>query len=472
MDSELQHFFHSDQIVYCTSAPGRLDVMGGIADYSGSLVLQMPIRERTTAWVAQREDGNIRVRSQTAESRNGEWLVEIPLHSLVNTASVSDSDIYDSARIKLSQIQGGDWAAYAIGCYLVLWKEKNVPLCGADIFIHSDVPIGKGVSSSAAIEVAVMSALAKVFQVEMGDTELPTLAQRVENRIVGAPCGIMDQLASYLGRENKLLPILCQPSSVYEPVDIPEPIHFVGIDSGVRHAVSGASYSDVRVAAFMGYSIIALHEGASLDDIVRAKQDGNASLLPFSGYLANIDLSLFESRFWDQLPERMSGRVFFEQFGDTIDPITSIEAEKEYAVSVCTAHPVFENHRVNSFAHLLQSLNGMSDSPSEKKSIYRLLGEAMFESHSSYSACGLGCYATDELVQAVCDAGSAKGVYGAKITGGGSGGTVCVLCVGEEGLETVQEIAGLFAEKHAIEPVLFTGSSPGARWQDVVIWPG
>jgi len=143
-----------------------------------------------------------------------------------------------------------------------------------------------------------------------------------------------------------------------------------------------------------------------------------------------------------------------------------------YAVSVCTAHPVFENHRVNSFVHLLQTLAGMDDSSIEKKSIYRMLGEAMFESHSSYSACGLGCSATDELVQAVCDAGPAKGVFGAKITGGGSGGTVCVLCIGDEGLETVREIAGLFAEKHAIAPVLFTGSSPGTRWQDVAIWPG
>lgn len=461
MNDALRLFFQSDQTVYCASAPGRLDVMGGIADYSGSLVLQMPIQERTVAWVALRTDGRIRVRSRSVESIGLKSEIIVTIAQLLTDAGTIE---YDYARSILSRIEGGNWAAYAIGCYLVLLKEKSISACGADILLDSQVPIGKGVSSSAAIEVAVMTALAEAFHLELRSEELPILAQRVENRIVGAPCGIMDQMASYLGRENRLLPILCQPVQTYTPIEIPEPIRFVGIDSGVRHAVSGASYSDVRTAAFMGYSIVARNDGVNADQLRKAKENGTTHGLPFTGYLANIDLSLFESRYWNLLPEKIMGKEFLDRYGDIIDSITSIDPNKTYAVNVCTAHPVFENHRVNAFAHLLETLSQNDRPDEERRQMYRLLGEAMFESHSSYSACGLGCPGTDELVKAVCNAGPQKGVYGAKITGGGSGGTVCVLCVGEQGVQTVKEIAIRYAEDRQIEPYLFTGSSDGARW--------
>lgn len=461
MNEALQLFFQPNQTIFRASAPGRLDVMGGIADYSGSLVLQMPIAERTVAWTALRTDGRIRVCSRSVESIGQKTEISLSIQDLVSDARSID---YDNVRSILSRIEGGNWAAYAIGCYLVLMKEKNISACGADILLDSQVPIGKGVSSSAAIEVAVMTALAEMFQLEMKPEELPILAQRVENRVVGAPCGIMDQLASYLGRENRLLPILCQPAQTYEPITIPEPIRFVGVDSGVRHAVSGASYGDVRTAAFMGYTIVARKDGVSPEQLRQAKESGNTHGLPFAGYLANIDLSQFESKYWNLLPERITGKEFLDQYGDTIDSITSIDPEKTYAVSVCAAHPVFENHRVNTFAHLLETLSKNNLPEEERRQIYRLLGEAMYESHSSYSACGLGCAGTDEIVKAVCNAGPQKGVYGAKITGGGSGGTVCVLCLGEQGVQTIKEITKRYAEIHHIEPYLFTGGSDGARW--------
>ncbi len=458
--TEMKQFFGENRSVYSASAPGRLDVMGGIADYSGSLVLQMPIKERTDAFLAKREDRRVRIYSESAKRAGLSESAEYSLDRFVGKNGTID---YTKARAMISKDQESQWAAYALGCFLVLQCEKGVSIPGADIWIDSNVPIGKGVSSSAAIEVAVMTVLAHVCKLKLGKTELPILAQTVENQIAGAPCGLMDQLASYLGEKDRLLPILCQPDLVRPSLTIPNTISFVGIDSGVRHAVSGASYGDVRAAAFMGYTIIARSEGATMKSLQTAKRSGDTFGLPYAGYLANIPPSLFETKYRILLPEVMSGREFLKQYGTTIDSVTTIQQNQEYAIQNCAAHPVYENHRVNAFANLLSLFKPETMTPKERRDYLFTLGELMYQSHASYSNCGLGNAVTDEIVEAVRAAGPERGVYGAKITGGGSGGTVCVLCAGPKGVKTAKQITMDNAKKQGIEPVLFTGSGMGAR---------
>ncbi len=453
---DLIKFFGQGREVFLASAPGRLDVMGGIADYSGSLVLQLPIRERTPVALALRDDGIVRVRSEFSRRDSATKECTVPLKDL---SCVS----YDRARKLLSDIPGGDWAAYAIGCVLVLMKENLVQISGVDILIDPGVPIGKGVSSSAALEVAVMAALAKACKVKLERLELPILAQMAENHVVGAPCGLMDQLATYLGEADRLLPILCQPDRLFPALPIPPRVHFVGIDSGVRHAVSGASYSDVRMAAFMGYTIIARREGTRKKEIKTARRDGDWSRLPYGGYLANIPPSLFETTYRNLLPERITGKAFLEKYGDTIDCVTSIDPRQTYSVRACAAHPVYECFRVSTYASLLKSLSARKMPESDRKECLTALGELMFQSHASYSACGLGNFVTDELTESVRSAGPERGVFGARITGGGCGGTVCVLCHGRKGVETAKTIARVNAKKYQIDPVVFTGSGDGAR---------
>src|SRR5689334_11280151 len=116
----------------------------------------------------------------------------------------------------------------------------------------------------------------------------------------------------------------------------------------------------------------------------------------------------------------MSGATFLERYTGSTDRVTSIDPGKVYAVRQPTAHPIYEHHRVQLFRALLQQ-----QPVSEERLI--LLGELMYQSHASYSACGLGSAGTDRLVELVRQAGPASGLYGAKITGGGAGGTVAVL---------------------------------------------
>lgn len=445
----MSDFFSTDKEIITGIAPGRLDVMGGISDYSGSLLLQMPIRELTVVQVQQRDDNLVRIQSILGKKR--------ALHFTISTDSIYNKT-YEEVRKIMQGMEGGDWAGYVIGCIVVLWREKNIKPIGLNIFIGSGIPQGKGVSSSAALEVATLSALKKLMSLHLDDTELPLLAQKAENLVVGAPCGLMDQLSSYLGQKNKLLPLICQPHTVLEPIPLPPGISFCAIDSDIRHAVSGASYSDVRAAAFMAYTLVAMQEGCKEEELILARQKGDYSKIPFGGYLANISPSHFFQHYYNAIPELMKGADFIDRYRISIDAVTDIDPQKNYYLRNCALHPVLENFRIQSFIYLIQNFKRQKD----KESLLLQMGELMYQSHSGYTLVGLGNDCTDELVQRVKRAGPAGGVYGARITGGGSGGTVVILCYGKKGKDTAKRIYEEYCRDHSIGSYFFYGSSDGA----------
>lgn len=418
------------------SASGRLDVMGGIADYSGSLLLQKTIQARTQVSITINNSSIIKVNS-------GDLKYEFD----INSESIDKNEKgYSQLRTFFKKTPSNSWAAYVIGCFYVLHNEKNIPITGADIIVDSGVPIGKGVSSSAALEVATIKALQQIYNITFAESELSVLAQKVENQIVGAPCGLMDQLACYYGQQDALLPIKCQPSSTFPTIAIPDQIKFIGIDSGVQHSVAGASYADVRTAAAMGYSIIAQSMGVDKSVILQAHTNQDFSDLPFQGYLSNCPVSVFEKEFRSLLPPQITGKDFIQVYQSVIDRNTFIEENTVYDIMISTVHPIYENFRVNCFSSILEKLN-----LSGKASVddLTLLGELMYQSHASYSACRLGETHTDVIVS-MSKKYLNKGVFGAKITGGGSGGTVCLLVYGEQGFKAAKELHQEYQQKFSI----------------------
>lgn len=413
--------------LYVSRAPGRLDVMGGIADYSGSLVLELPLREAALVAVQIDAERCLRIDSLSVEGNGRSAHFKMPL-------DLFDKIDYASAQAFFRRDPATSWAAYAAGAFLVLMRERGVKFDrGARILIASKVPEGKGVSSSAALEVSVMQAVAAAFAIRIEPREMALLCQKVENLVVGAPCGVMDQMTSVCGEENRLLALLCQPAELRGMVELPADVAVWGLDSGVRHEVSGADYGSVRTGAFMGLRMI---DAPRLDN-----------------YLARLAPSEFEQHCAARLPERILGSEFLAYYGETVDTVTRVDAAREYAVRTSAAHPVHEHFRVRAFAELLSG-------PLTERAL-ELLGELMYQSHASYSACGLGSTATDRLVELAREAGAPQGIYGAKITGGGSGGTVCVLGRATA-FEAVQKIAGRYAGETGHQPYLFQGSSPGA----------
>jgi L-arabinokinase len=245
----------------------------------------------------------------------------------------------------------------------------------------------------------------------------------------------MDQLSCYFAKPKTLLPILCQPDKLQDAIAIPEDLHFVGIDSGVRHFVGASSYTDVRCAAFMGYTIVAQLAGATADEIKNAIHLNDFSTLPYSGYLCNISVDEFDKRFKEELPVRLSGKEFLTRYGVSIDQLTKIDLLKQYNVRVCTEHPVYENDRVRKFKKIMEDYRSLGNS--EQKINSEKLGQLMYQSHESYSVCGLGSERTDEIIHL---SKQYPEIAGAKITGGGSGGTVCLLASGDSGQRQVYDL--------------------------------
>ncbi|KAG8373922.1 hypothetical protein BUALT_Bualt11G0075600 [Buddleja alternifolia] len=574
--------FNWEEEIVVARAPGRLDVMGGIADYSGSLVLQMPVREACHVAIQRsRPDRHklwkhTQARQRTGGQRPTPVLQIVSFGSeLSNRGPTFDMDLsdlleggipisYEKARKYFAQDPAQKWAAYVAGTILVLMTELGVQFMDSiSVLVVSGVPEGKGVSSSAAIEVATMSAVAASHGLNIAPRDLALLCQKVENHIVGAPCGVMDQMASACGEANKLLAMLCQPAEVLGQVDIPPHIRFWGIDSGIRHSVGGADYGSVRIGAFMGRKMIKSNasqkvKGINIDETDEEGMDLHEASLD---YLCNLSPHRYEGSYVHKLPEFLLGNDFIENYVHHEDSVTIIDKKCSYAVRAPTKHPIYENFRVKAFKALLSAVpsddqvsalgelmyqdnyvvawfpyvlpeysrevevgarcfrtGGIPlDSPMSEAAAEAVASEVsvavgiaapgpfnawtankiaiMFFSsalirefrfvsnvssrvfkhdcsscHYSYSACALGSDGTDKLVELVQEVQHSKSsrshggtLYGAKITGGGSGGTVCVM--GKNLLTSSEQILKIQQKYKATTgflPYIFEGSSPGA----------
>jgi galactokinase len=437
--------------IFVSRAPGRLDVMGGIADYSGALVLQWPIREATRIALQRRPDPVLHIVSQGRDGQRRQ--LEVPLEIVADPARS-----YDQARCWFNSDTSRHWAAYIAGVFHVLVHEHDARFAdGATIVVESDVPEGKGVSSSAALEAATMEAVLAAWQLHVPPRIRAIRCQQVENLIVGAPCGVMDQMASICGEAESLMALLCQPAEFQGTIALPSELAVWGIDSGIRHAVTGADYGAVRVGAFMGYRVLADLAGF---DVSPGDRDGHVRVTDprWGGYLANVGSDAF-LELEHLVPGTLNGGTFLSRYGGTTDPVTRVDRERTYAVWKPTAHPIYEHERVSEWASLLRSVG--NDGSAALTPIASRLGELMYQSHASYSACGLGSDGTDRLVAMVRQIGPAAGLYGAKITGGGSGGTVAILGDRRSG-DRVREIARVYSAETGRDVHVFDGSSPGA----------
>src|SRR5262245_47768274 len=185
-----------------------------------------------------------------------------------------------------------------------------------------------------------MSAVAAGFEILLDSVELASLCQKVENLVVGAPCGIMDQITVSCGERGRLLALLCQPADLINMISIPGNLAVWGLDSGVRHAVSGNPYGDVRAASFMGYRMIAEIDG------LRVRQNEPTGSVQIDdphrrGYLANISPEEFEHSYAKYLPERISGAEFLSRYKGTTDLVSRIDPGRNYSVKASSAHPIF-----------------------------------------------------------------------------------------------------------------------------------
>ena len=444
----LGRFFEPDREIIVTRAPARLDAMGGIADYSGSVVCELTLGRAAVLAIQRRSDRRIHIHSEGIEQEGLASSGELSLDDLLEGGRPK---AYADVAAAFASDERTSWIGYIAGAFHVLMSAGKIDRFpeGATLVLASTVPIGSGISSSAAIEVAAMHAIVRAYDLDVNGLELARLAQIVENRVVGAPCGIMDQITSVLGEQDAPIVIQCRPYDVLGTVELADECRLIGINSKVKHRVGGSKYTDVRVGAFMGLTIL-LHE---LRAIGRIAEDED----PFDGYLCTITPEEFALAYRDRLPTSMKGEEFLERYGETPDPVTKVIPEKTCRIRSRAEHPIYENARVGAFIRDLEAYRRTGE-----RAFVRRAGRAMYASHWSYgNRCGLGSPETDRIVRLIREIGEEGGFYGAKITGGGSGGTVAILGLGdieESVARTVEEYEAAIG----IRPDVFRGSSPGA----------
>jgi len=390
--------------------------MGGVADYSGSMVLEAPTTVSTTVSVKHTATREVSL-SSTAF---GQLTVPGFLDFLETQPREFELKLL---RDWLGTNQIAGWAHYVLGSFAVFYRETGWLPAAKGIAMHvaSDVPTGMGVSSSASLEVATIRALASLSGLSVPDLRVAHLAQAAENHVVGAPCGLMDQLACSVGVQGKLLPILCRPDLCSKPVSLPDTVVVAGWPSGVEHqlAAGESPYLAARTATFMAQ--------AMADRILGARSPFPAAIDPYS----------FRAKVVPLLPATVSGCEFLLEHGPLSDPMSSVQPDRLYPVLAALRFAVEENQRCHTVLALLRGLETGATSREIVSGTLAAIGGWMLDAHVGYTEIGLGCRETDQMVEALT---VVPGVYGARVSGGGSGGTVVVL-MEKEAVSEVEKLA-------------------------------
>lgn len=447
-------FFSSTEPVYISRSPGRLDLMGGNDDYTGGLVFESTIKEATFAAAQIRSDQTIELNNKTITDAGWQGILQLKWDEITDEAAVKEL-VNRSTFVR--------WTAYVLGNLFYLKKKYPGKVnSGIRLYMESTVPLNRGVSSSAAIEVSVMKASAAAYGIDLNGTELALACQWVENVIADSACGIMDQIAVVLGKEGYILPLICQPCIPEPLIQLPKELQIWGIDSGVSHQISGIEYEAARAAAFMGYKIICDSEKipVTLDTSSEIERYTDPR---WNGYLANLSRSVFHEKYENLLPEKLDQAAFLSLYQHHTDPFTPLKEDIIYNVKANTRYAVEENYRVQLFSELSRGA-----SLSHAKPSFILMGEQMYQSHYAYTECGLGSKATDYLVDLCRTEGVEKGIYGSKITGGGAGGTIAILAE-KSAKSTIEKIFATYRDADFGDPYLFEGSSDGADEYGIVI---
>ncbi len=359
-----QHFNGSPRVF---RAPGRVNLIGEHTDYNDGFVFPMAIDFYTTVAIVPTNDRKLYIHSE-----NMDELIAV--------------DLNDNKKQKA-------WSDYIAGMAHVLESEGvNIP--GASIYVESDVPVGAGLSSSAALEISSGLALIKTANAALKDKNLALLGQKAENQFVGMNCGIMDQYISVFGKADHALFLDCR-SLEYQHVPLPsDQVNIVICNTMVKHELGTSEYNNRRSECEQGVKLLQTD-------------------YPDIKALRDVSEGQF-NKVQDKLPEIIRKRC---------------------------RHVITENARTQ------KSINALEDGNLPK------FGTLMNGSHNSLrDDYEVSCEELDLLVDI---ARKQEGVLGARMTGGGFGGCTVNLVQKESVDEFVNTIAKEYEKETSIQPEIY-----------------
>ena len=349
-------------------APGRVNLIGEHTDYNDGYVLPIAIDRSVLIAASMRTDRTVRLRAADFDAQ-----VSFSLDNI-------------------EYVEQQKWSNYQRGVAAVL-QERGFRLPGVDLVFTSDVPIGSGLSSSAALEVAMAVTWQTLAGFELSRPDLALLCQRAENSFVGVNCGIMDQFISALGHENAALFIDCR-TLEYKTVSLPERLALVVMDTAKQRGLADSAYNTRRAECEEGVRLL-----------------GNR--LPGIKALRDVSVNAFE-RHAGELPANVHKRC---------------------------RHVVGENQRVLDYIAALEQDDAGK------------VGALMNASHCSLrDDYEVSCAELDAIVEA---AWAAPGVVGARMTGGGFGGCAVALVEQAHSDAFVARVAPAYEKTTGLKPNLY-----------------
>jgi galactokinase len=358
-------------------APGRVNLIGEHTDYNDGWVLPMAIDRRVGVAARGRNDGVLRA------------------HSVV---------FNDTRELRLADLRppgGSDWIDYVAGTAWAM-AAAGLPLTGADIVVDGDVPLGSGLSSSAAIEMATARVLCGVAEIPWSPVDMALMGQRVEGEYVGVKGGIMDQFTAVMGELGRALLLDCRTLEA-SLVPMPDEVAVVVMDTGAPRTLAGSAYND---------------RSRSCREAVKALQAADPSVRA----LRDVDLRLLEE-------ER-----------SRLDPTVYRRAH----------HVVTEMGRPLAMAEAL------------RRSDFEAAGWLMDESHASlrdfYEVSSFELDLFTELARAH------PACFGARLTGAGFGGCAIAMVTAAGAEEFAEDVHAGYGERVDLPSAVFTcRAEAGAR---------
>ncbi len=359
---------------WIAAAPGRVNVIGEHTDYNDGFVLPMAIDRYTIVAAAPSESKRIQLRSSTSDQPGNVDLSQ-----------------------PLKPAPKGTWSNYPVGV-IAGFVARGLNPGGFDAFIHSTVPLGGGLSSSAALEVATATLLEVVTGKALDPVDKALLCQKAEHEYAGVPCGIMDQFISVMGKQDHLLLLDCR-SRKPELVPMSDPsVALLITNTNVKHELTGGEYAKRRAQCEEAAKILG----------VPSLRDASA----------------------DALERGRSG----------MDAVVYRRAR----------------HVIGEIERTVHAAEGV------RASNWPTVGQLMYASHASLrDDYEVSCAELDAVVEIAQKIGIKGGVYGCRMTGGGFGGCTVALVQADAVDAISTEIASQYERRTKIKPTLFV-SRPAA----------
>ena len=359
------------------AAPGRVNLIGEHTDYNDGFVMPAALGFYTFVAAASRGDENL----------------------CVYSIDFGETRAFDLADIEPGP--NGNWSDYVRGVAAVM-RSRNIPIAGANLVIKGDVPIGAGLSSSAALEVATATALLAISGIQLDPRDTAAICQRAEHDYAGTKCGIMDQFISCFAEANHAILLDCR-SLDFEPLKIGEGVRIVICNTMVKHELAAGEYNQRRADCEAGVRLL-------------------QRFLPDARALRDVNESQFAS-YSSELPDVIRRRC---------------------------RHVITENARVLEAAGALR-LNNLER-----------FGELMAESHISLrDDYEVSCPELDVMVEL---ANKCRGTYGARMTGGGFGGCTVNLVRTDAVEDFKATVAREYQQKLGLQPDIYVcTAAEGAR---------